>query len=102
MDFSPEYLFMLLDFPSCHAIWNTFLKIKILYPWDGRMVEGFACYAKETGLYSAGKESQGRFLRKKMTYKRHVKEMPAAESLAWSGRRLGTHGRPVGEVVTLL
>ena len=36
------------------CIWNTFLKIKILYPWDGRMVEGFACCAKETGLYSVG------------------------------------------------
>lgn len=43
---------------------------------------------KKLDFILQAKESQRRFLCKEMTYKRHVKEMPAAESLAWSGRRL--------------
>lgn len=35
-------------------ICNTFLKIKILSPWEGEMVEGFACYAKKFGLSPVG------------------------------------------------
>ena len=47
-------------------------------------------------------ESQGRFLCKEMTYKRHVKEMPAAESLPWSGRRLEPMGGHLGGCDTSL
>ena len=47
-------------------------------------------------------ESQGRFLSKEMTDKRCVKEMPAAESLAWSGWRLEPVGGQLGGCDTSL
>ena len=57
--------------------------MKILYPWDGEMVEGSACWAKEFGLYPRGNREPGEVSRQGDDMFRCVKGLTATER--WPG-----------------